>query len=149
MDTAIEATVSQLSQSLSQAAQSQRALLSELALYARDESLRFSNLRQERNSQAMEKFASCASLPSLIGLQQEWLRDLMQDYAGQNTRLAAAWRGVAGTMVSEAKAAAGETAQQAEETLDHAQDIAQDAMHETGEQMADLDHDANNTYVQH
>jgi hypothetical protein len=158
MDT--ETTVSHLSQSLSQAAESQRALLSDLTLYAKDESVRFTNLRMDRNSQALDKLSTCVGLPGLIGLQQEWLRDLMQDYAGQNMRLVGAWRGVAHTVVSEAKDAAGETvdrmhahaddtAQQTEETLDHAQDLGHQAVHETSEQVNNIGQDLNNNYIQH
>ncbi len=164
MDTSAETgparAVSQLSQSLSQAAESQRLLLSEIAVYAKDESLRFANLRLERNGQVLEKLSTCTGLPGLIGLQQEWLRELMQDYTSQNMRLAGAWRGVAHTVVSEATDAASETVdrmqqhtadmtRQAEDTAQQAVDSGHQAVQQTGEQLANLGQDMNNNYVQH
>ena len=159
-ETGPDKAVSQLSQSLAGAAESQRALLSEMTLYAKDESLRFANLRMERNSHALERLSACTGLPGVIELQQEWLRDLMQDYAGQNMRLVGTWRGVAHTVVREATEAAGETAERmqaqaadmtrtTEEAVSHAGEMGQQAVHETGEQMTDLGHEMNNNYVQH
>jgi uncharacterized protein YukE len=162
MDTNTETdkAISQLSQSLAGAAESQRALLSEMTLYAKDEAQRFANLRMERNSHALEKLSTCTGLPGMIELQHEWLRDLMQDYAGQNMRLVGTWRGVAHTVVSEATEAVGETvermqsgaadmARTTEEAASHAEDLGQQAVQDVGEQMADLGHDMNNNYVQH
>lgn len=159
-ETGPDKAVSQLSQSLAGAAESQRALLSEMTLYAKDESLRFANLRMERNSHALERLSACTGLPGVIELQQEWLRDLMQDYAGQNMRLVGTWRGVAHTVVREATEAAGETVERmqaqaadmtrtTEEAVNHAGEMGQQAVHETGEQMTDLGHEMNNNYVQH
>ncbi len=159
-ETGPDKAISQLSQSLAGAAESQRALLSEMTLYAKDEAQRFANLRMERNSHALEKLSTCTGLPGMIELQQEWLRDLMQDYAGQNMRLVGTWRGVAHTVVSEATEAVGETvermqsgaadmARTTEEAASHAEDLGQQAGQDVGEQMADLSHDMNNNYVQH
>ena len=152
--------VSQLSQSLAQAAQSQRDLVGEITAFTKDESLRFASQRLERNGQALEKLSTCTGLPGLIGLQQEWLRELAQDYADQTMRLAGAWRGVAHTVVSEATDAASQTvdrmqahatdmAHQAQDVAEETADTVQQAAHETGEQMADFSQDLNNNYVQH
>lgn len=159
-ETGPDQAISQLSQALAGAAESQRALLSDMTLYAKDESLRFANLRMERNSHALEKLSACTGLPGVIELQQEWLRDLMQDYAGQNMRLVGTWRGVAQTVVRDVTEAAGETVERmqnqaadmahtTEEAVRHAEEVDQQAVHETGEQMTDLSHDMNNNYVQH
>src|SRR5260221_10459892 len=64
-----------LSQTLAQTTESQRALAKEMTGFAKDESLRFVNLRLERNGAALDKLQHCAGLPGLIGAQQEWLRD--------------------------------------------------------------------------
>jgi hypothetical protein len=73
--------VSQLSQSLAQAAESQRLLAQEMTVFAKDESLRFANLRLDRNGATLDKLQNCHGIPGLIGVQQEWLRDFLQDYA--------------------------------------------------------------------
>ena len=152
--------VSQLSQNLSQAAESQRSLMNEMALFAKDESLRFTTLRLERNGQALEKLSTCIGLPGLIGLQQEWMRDLIADYAGQNMRLAGAWRGVAQAAVHQAgdaadqtmdraQAAATDMAQQTGEAMDAATDAGQQVLHDATEQAGNFSQDLNNNYVQH
>ena len=60
-----EQAVSQLSQSLAQAAESHRLLAEEMTSFAKDESLRFANLRLERNG-------SEARLYSRSGLDWTW-----------------------------------------------------------------------------
>ena len=87
-------TVSQLGQSLAQTAESGRALVEEMTLFAKDESLRFVNLRLERNGAALDRLQNCQGIPGLIGVQQEWLRDLLQDYTGQSMRWMGALRGL-------------------------------------------------------
>jgi ElaB/YqjD/DUF883 family membrane-anchored ribosome-binding protein len=120
--------VSQLSESMAQTAESQRALLQDMTHFAKEESLRFMNLRLERNGAALDKLQNCRGLPGLLGVQQEWLRDLVQDYMSQNMRLAGAFRGVAQNVV----ASAAETASQ---TVDRMQQEAGEMAEQAGEQM--------------
>ena len=120
--------VSQLSESVAQTAESQRALFQDITHFAKEESLRFMNLRLERNGAALDKLQNCRGLPGLLGVQQEWLRDLVQDYMSQNMRLAGAFRGVAQNVV----ASAAETASQ---TVDRMQQEAGEMAEQTGEQM--------------
>jgi len=128
--------VSQLTESLTQAAQNQRALLQEMSSFAREESLRFFNLRLERNEAALEKMQHCVGLPGLIGVQQEWLRDLVQDLIGQNMRLAGVLRGVTHDTVAAATAAG-----------QHMQENAQDMAHQAEQQFHDMTADARNHLV--
>jgi hypothetical protein len=128
--------VSQLSESMAHTAESHRALIQEMTIFAKDEGLRFVNLRLERNGQAMDKLQSCHGIPGLIGVQQEWLRDFVQDYMGQNMRLAGALRGLTQNVMACAS-----------ENLDHAQHIANDLAQETNQQMSHIA-DEVNTYVQ-
>ena len=121
-------TVSQLGESMAQAAENQRALFQDMTHFAKDESLRFMNLRLERNGEALDKLQNCQGLPGLLGVQQEWLRDFVQDYMSQNMRLAGAFRGVAQNVV----ASAAETASQ---TVDHIQQEAGEMAEQAGEQM--------------
>jgi hypothetical protein len=102
-------TASQLTESLAQTAHTQRALLQEISSFARGESLRFFNLRLERNEAALEKMQHCVGLPGLIGVQQEWLRDFVTDVIGQNMRLAGVLRGVTHDTLATAGAAARDT----------------------------------------
>ena len=128
--------VSQLSESMAHTAESHRALIQEMTVFAKDEGLRFVNLRLERNGQAMDKLQNCHGIPGLIGVQQEWLRDFVQDYMGQNMRLAGALRGLTQNVMACAS-----------ENLDHAQHIANDLAQETNQQMSHIA-DEVNTYVQ-
>ena len=120
--------VSQLSESVAQTAESQRALFQDMTHFAKEESLRFMNLRLERNGTALDKLQNCRGLPGLLGVQQEWLRDLVQDYMSQNMRLAGAFRGVAQNVVASA-------AQTASQTVDHMQQEAGEMAEQAGEQM--------------
>lgn len=132
--------VSQLTESLAQAAHNQRALLQEMSSFAKQESLRFFHLRLERNEAALEKMQHCVGLPGLIGVQQEWLRDFVQDFIGQNMRLAGALRGAAHDTLATATAAA-------QDNVDRMQEGAQDMAHQAGQQFHDMTADARNHLV--
>jgi hypothetical protein len=132
--------VSQFSESLAQASENQRVLIQEMTQFAKEEGLRFANLRLERNGAAMDKLQSCQGLPGLIGVQQEWLRDFLQDYASQNLRFAGAFRGLAQNVMATA-------AEATSENIDRMQHEASDMVHKGGEQMSQMAQDANN-YVQ-
>lgn len=132
--------VSQLGNSLANATESHRVLLQDMTLFAKDEGLRFVNLRLERNGQALDKLQSCQGLPGLIGVQQEWLRDLVQDYISHNMRMAGALRG----LTQNAMASAAETAS---DNIDRMQHQASGMVHQAGEQMDQMAQDAN-TYAQ-
>ncbi len=83
-----DAAISQISDGLARAAESQRQLVQQMAGFARTEAARFANLRLERNGDVLEKIQNCHGLPGLIGVQQEWLRAFVEDYLGQQMRLA-------------------------------------------------------------
>jgi hypothetical protein len=131
MDTATD-TVSNLTEQLAQTAESQRALVNEITVFAKDETLRFLNLRMDRNSAALEKLQTCQGLAGLIGVQQEWLRDLMQDYSDLGQRNASALRGVAHTVAAKATDAANDTVDRM-----HAQ--AQDNLHQGAQMVAETE----------
>jgi hypothetical protein len=104
----VSPAISQLGDCLNQAAETQRQLFQEIASFARDEASRFANLRLERNGEVLDKIQTCRGLPGLIGVQQEWLRTFMQDYMGQQMRLAGALRGLAHDVVATAAETASE-----------------------------------------
>ncbi len=145
-NTETDPAVSRISESLTQSAESQRALIQEMTSFAKDETKRFFNLRLERNNAVLEKLSNCAGLPGLIGLQQEWLRDLVQDYSAQNMRFAGAFRGLAHDALATASAAASENIDrmqtQAADAIHQAQDFAQQA----GDRMENAAQDVNNNF---
>ena len=149
-------TVSQLGQSLAQTAESGRALVEGMSVFAKDESLRFVSLRLERNGAVLDKLQNFQGVPGLIGVQQEWLRDLLQDYTGQNMRWMGALRGLTRNVMEKAtQSAAGnidrmqhqasDAVHQAEDAIHH----AHQAVHQADEQMGNIVQDTNNNYVQH
>jgi hypothetical protein len=120
--------VSQLSESLAQTAENQRVLIQEFTSFAKDEGRRFFNLRLERNAQALNKLQNCHGIPGLIGVQQEWIRDLVEDYMGQNLRLAGTMRDLTqNVMASATETASGH--------IDRMQQDASDIVHHAGEQI--------------
>jgi hypothetical protein len=127
-DTDPAKAVSQLGENIAQTAENQRALVQDMTHFAKEESLRFMNLRLERNGIALDKLQNCQGLPGLLGVQQEWLRDFVQDYMSQNMRLAGAFRGMAQNVVASA-------AQTASQTVDHMQQEAGEMAEQAGEQM--------------
>ena len=123
--------VSQLSDSVAHTTESHRVLIQEMTQFAKDEGLRFVNLRLERNGQALDKLQNCHGIPGLISVQQEWLRDFVQDYISQNMRMAGALRG----MTQNVMACASE---QVAENMDRAQRSAGEMARETEQQMSHL-----------
>lgn len=125
-DTGAAKAVTQLGESLAQTAQSHRALFQEMIAFAKDESLRFANLPLERNGAALDKLQHCQGVPGLLGVQQEWLRELMEDYIGQNMRLAGTLRGLTQNAIASVTEAASEN-------IDHMQQGATEMVHQAGE----------------
>ena len=149
-----------LSQTLAQTGESQRALVKEMTGFAKDESLRFVNLRLERNGAALDKLQHCVGLPGLIGVQQEWLRDLLQDYTGQSMRMLGAWRGLTKNVMETAAESAADNIDrvqqqtdgmihQAENSVHHDEAMGYQAVQQADGQMGNVVQDVNNNYVQH
>jgi len=153
-------TVSQLGQNMAQTAESGRALVQDMTVFAKDESLRFVSLRLERNGAALDRLQNCQGVPGLIGVQQEWLRDLLQDYTGQSMRWMGAWRGLTRNVMEKATQSAADNIdrmqheardvmQQAEGATHHAENMGYQAVQQTDEQTGNIVQDTNNNYVQH
>jgi hypothetical protein len=153
-------TVSQLGQSMAQTAESGRALVQEMTVFAKDEGLRFVNLRLERNGAVLDRLQTCQGVPGLIGVQQEWLRDLLQDYTGQSMRWMGALRGLTRNVMEKATESAAENIdrmqhetsevmQQAEDATRHAENTGYQAVQQADEQIGNIVQDTNNNYVQH
>lgn len=140
-------TVSQLSQSLAQATESQRALAEEMHVFAKDEGLRFANLRLERNGSTLEKLQNCHGIPGLIGVQQEWLRDLLQDYTSQSMRVMNAMRGLTKNAMEAAAENASDNIERLHTQAKDAMERTNEAMDRAAEQVNHIVQD-NNTFVQ-
>jgi len=123
--------VSQLSDSVAHTTEKHRALMQEMTQFAKDEGLRFVNLRLERNGQALDKLQHCHGIPGLISVQQEWLRDFVQDYIGQNMRMAGALRGLTQNVMACAS-------EQVTENMDRAQRSANEMAREAEQQMSHI-----------
>jgi hypothetical protein len=150
---AADQAVSPLSQSLVQAAESHRLLAQEMTVFAKDEGLRFANLRLERNGAVLDKLQNCVGLPGLMGVQQEWLRDFLQDYAGQSMRMMGALRGLTKNAMETASENASESIErmqhEAKDVMDNTSETmnrAGEVMQQAGEQMSQAVQD--NNYIQ-
>jgi len=139
--------VSQLSQSFAQAAERHRLLAQEVTVFAKDEGLRFANLRLERNGAALDKLQNCVGLPGLIGVQQEWLRDFLQDYASQGMRMMGALRGLTKNAMESAAENGSENIGRMQNEAKDAMERAGEAMQQAGEQATHVVQD-NNNYIQ-
>src|SRR5215475_4934200 len=141
-------TVSQLSQSMAQAAEIHRQLAQEIGVFAKDESLRFANLRLERNGSTLDKLQNCHGIPGLIGVQQEWLRDLLQDYASQSMRVMSAMRGLTKNVMASAVETASDNIDRMQQEAGDALQRGNQAMQQAGEQLGHVVQQAGNNYVQ-
>ncbi|SRR5579883_3175578 len=130
-------TASPLGDCMAQVAESQRQLFQEMASFARDETSRFVNLRLERNGQALEKMQTCHGLPGLIGVQQEWLRELFEDYVSQQMRLAKTFRGLAQNVAASAADAASQNIDRMQEEGRHMAESAGQQMHQMAQDASD------------
>ena len=139
-----EQAVSQLSQSLAQATESHRLLAQELTVFAKDESLRFANLRLERNGATLDKLQNCHGIPGLIGVQQEWLRDFLQDYTSQSMRMMGALRGLTKNAMESAAENASENIERMQHEAKDAMERTNEAMNRAGEQVSQMAQDNNN-----
>jgi ElaB/YqjD/DUF883 family membrane-anchored ribosome-binding protein len=139
--------VSQLGQNMAQTAESSRALVEEMTLFAKDESLRFVSLRLERNGAVLDRLQTCQGIPGLIGVQQEWLRDLLQDYTSQTMRLMGAMRGLTKNAMETAAEKAADSIDRMQHQAGEAIHQAQDAMDQADQQMNQMVQDTDN-YVQ-
>jgi len=153
-NTDVSPAFSQLGDSLARAAESQRLLFQEMTSFVRDEGLRFTNCRLERNGEAMEKMQNCQGLPGLIGVQQEWLRGFVEDYLAQQMRLAGAFRGIAHNVVASATETASENIDRMQQEGQRVGEVAGHEMNRmadtAGQQMDQTAQNAQqaNTYVQ-
>lgn len=116
--------ITHLSQSLENALTQNRALLEEMTHFTKDEALRFAHLQLDHADTAFSHFRERQDLSGLIGAQQEWIKQMMQEYAALSLRYAEMFHSVTQQVQSHVQSAAGDFQHQAEnvaEDLGHMQ----------------------------
>lgn len=93
-----------------------RALLTEMAQFTKAESLRLVQRNLEHANHALAHFDERRDLTGLIEAQQEWIKEMMQDYATHSLHYAEMFRTLTDSMRQRAQHAASEFAADAQET---------------------------------
>ena len=114
--------IAHLSQSLERSLTHNRALFEEMARFTREESLRVAHMQLDHADHAFSHFRERHDLSGLIGIQQEWVKQMMQEYAGLSLRYAEMFHALAQHMQSHVESAASDLQHQAE---DMAEDLGQ------------------------
>jgi len=104
-----------LSQSLEKTLDQNRVLFSEIARFTKDESLRLIQRQLDHAGHALTWFDGRRDFSTLIGEQQEWITEVMRDYADQSLRCAEMFRSLAERMHGASEQAASEFHAAAEE----------------------------------
>ena len=80
--------IAQLSHSLEKTLDQNRTLLTEMARFTKDESRRLAHMQLEYADHAFAKIHNGRNLTGLLDAQQEWIRQMMQEYASLSLRYA-------------------------------------------------------------
>lgn len=107
-----------LRQSVEKTLDQNRVLLGEIAHFTKAESMRVAQRNLEHANHAFAHFDERRSLASLIEAQQEWIKDMMQDYATQSLHYADMFRSLAQGVRRQAEHAASEFTAETEETAE-------------------------------
>src|SRR5690348_11152337 len=99
-----------LRQSVEKTLDQNRVLLGEIAHFTKAESMRLAQRNLEHANQAFAHFDERRSLTGLIEAQQEWIREMMQDYTAQSLHYADMFRSLAQGVRRQAGHAASEFA---------------------------------------
>ena len=104
-----------LSHSLEMALGQNRALLEDMVRFTRDESLRLARMQLDHAGNAFAQMQDRHDLGSLIGAQQEWVKQAMHEYANLGLRYAEMVQGLTQQVQSHVQATASEFEHQAAE----------------------------------
>jgi hypothetical protein len=107
-----------LSQSLEKTLEQNRVLFREIAHFTKEESLRLVQRQLDHAGHAFAKFDERRDFSTLIDAHQEWVTEVMRDYADQSLRCAEMFRGLAERMRSASEQAASEFHAAAEEDVE-------------------------------
>ena len=110
--------VQQLSHSLERALEHNRAMLEEMARFAKDESLRLAHRHLDHADHAMAHFHGHRDFGGLIGAQQEWVKQTMQEYATLGLRYAEMFQAMTQRVQSHVESAASDFQHRAEDEME-------------------------------
>ena len=110
--------IAHLNHALEQSLEQNRALLDEMARFAKDESLRLAHRQLDHVDTAMTHFYERRDFGSLIGAQQEWAKQAMQEYAALGLRYAEMFQTLTQRVRSHVESAASDLRHQAEEEME-------------------------------
>ena len=107
--------IAHLSHSLEMALGQNRALLEDMVRFTRDESIRLARMQLDHAGTAFAQLHERRDLSGLVGAQQEWLKQAMQEYATLGLRYAEMLQGLTQQVQSHVQAAASDIGHQAAE----------------------------------
>ena len=114
-DPTSQESIAQLSHSLERTLNQGRALFEDMARFTRDESLRFAHMQLDHADLAFSHFRERRDLSGLVGAQQEWIKQMVQEYATLSLRYAEMFHTLAQHVQSHVENAASDFRHQAEE----------------------------------
>ena len=123
--------MTQLSRSMERTMDQNRMLLEEMAHFAREESLRLAHVQLDQADHAFMRLRDSRDMTGLLDAQQEWMKQMMQEYVGLSLRYAEMFHRLAQHL--KFQFSAGEPHQDGEEDGEAvAEDLAQMALPENG-----------------
>ena len=120
--------IAHLSHSLEMALGQNRALLEDMVRFTRDESLRLARMQLDHAGNAFAQMQDRHDLGSLIGAQQEWIRQTMHEYAGLSLRYAEMFHTLAKHVQSHVKHTVSDLQHQTEEMAEDLGQMQNDAV---------------------
>lgn len=110
--------IAHLNHALEQTLEQNRALLEEMARFAKHESLHMAHRQLDHADAAMTHFYERRDFGGLIGAQQEWAKQAMQEYAALGLRYAEMFQTLTQRVQSHVQSAASDLRHQAEEEME-------------------------------
>lgn len=107
--------IAHLSHSLEMALGRNRTLLEDMARFTRDETLRLARMQLDHAGNAFAQLHDRHDLTALVGAQQEWIKQAMNEYATLGLRYAEMVQGLTQQVQSHVQAAASDLGHQAAE----------------------------------
>jgi len=129
-ETAPQDTIQTLRQSVKKTLDQNRVLLTEIAHFTKTESMRVAQRNLDHATHAFAHFDGRRDLAGLIEAQQEWIKQMMQDYATQSLHYAEMFRSLTQGLRNHAEHAASEFAAEAEETAKEFGEKSEAMMHQ-------------------
>lgn len=110
--------IAHLSHSLEMALGQNRTLLEDMVRFTRDESLRLARMQLDHAGSAFAQLHDRHDLSALVGAQQEWIKQAMNEYATLGLRYAEMVQGLTQQVQSHVQAAASDLGHQAAEEVE-------------------------------